>query len=95
LEKNAGAPGAEVDGFVVGNKGDSLHSRAKRVVASAPVGLVASAAGTNCGVEEVDCGGLRRVKGATSISDGVSERDANPPAKVSDYSRKGGVPLSP
>ena len=80
LEKNAGAPGAEVVTFVEGNKGDSLHSRANRVVASAPVGLVAIAAGTNFGVEGVDGGDLRTVKGATSTRDGVSDREANPPA---------------
>ena len=49
LEKKAGAPGM-VDGVELTKRGDSLHSRASRVVASRAVGLVFTCGGRKSGV---------------------------------------------
>ena len=81
LEKKAGAPGTW-DGLVVGRvkSGDSLHSRARRVVASTAGGsLVGRELGRKRGVEWDREGDFKFVRDEESINDGVSVNDAKPP----------------
>lgn len=77
LEKNAGAPGTWVVEFRM-KRGNSLHPRARRVVALA-AGFVVIVEGRNLGVEGDDGGDLIFVKGDVSINDGTSTSAANPP----------------
>jgi len=81
LEKKAGAPGMWVGLFVAREKrGDSLHSRARRVVASTLGGRrVGRELGRKRGVEGDGGGDLRFVRGEESINEGVSVNDAKPP----------------
>jgi len=81
LEKNAVGPGAcEVFGARI-KRGDSLHSRARRVVASTAADLSARVdVGENFGREGEDLGDLMFANGVESIKSGTSRRDAKPPA---------------
>jgi len=61
------------------NRENSLHSRARRVVASTAAGFVTPVEGRNFGVEGNSNGDLIFVKGDVSINDGTSTNAANPP----------------
>ena len=81
LEKNAVGSGAwDVLGVRM-KRGDSLHSRARRVVASTAMDLRERVdEGTNFGGDGGDLGDLMFANGVESIKSGTSRRDAKPPA---------------
>jgi hypothetical protein len=90
LEKKAGAPGVVERPVVVRVKrGDSLHSRARRVVASTPASFVVMELERKRGVEGDDGGDFKFVNGEESINDGVSVKAANPP--IIRFSISGGM----
>src|SRR5947207_2291376 len=78
LEKNAGAPGIWVVGFRV-KREYSLHSRARRVVASTAAGFVITVEDTDFGVDGDDAKDLIFVNDDVSINEGSSVNAANPP----------------
>ena len=70
-------------------RGDSLHSRARRLVASTPAKFVATELGRKRGAEGDVGGDFKFVNGEKSINEGVSIKDANPPT-ISCLSKGGG-----
>ena len=84
------APDAWV-GLSRAKRGDSLHSRARRVVASAPDGLTVIAEGNFAPLGGV--GDFMFVRGVVSIKEGVSDNAANPPICQTRGGR--GVPVRP
>lgn len=90
LEKKAGAPGMW-DGLVVERlkSGDSLHSRARRVVASRAGGsLVGREVGRKRGVEGDGGEDFKFVRDEESINEGVSVNDAKPPKRQFSFPRR-------
>ena len=70
-------------------RGDSLHSRARRLVASTPANFVATELGRKRGADGDVGGDFKFVNGEESINEGVSVKDANPP-NISCLSKGGG-----
>ena len=60
-------------------RGDSLHSRARRLVASTPANCIATELGRKRGADGDVGGDFKFVNGEESINEGVSVKDANPP----------------